>query len=143
MLVSCTSNTIYDKPDDLIPKEKMVELLTDLYIASAAKMYRNKDKERNVDYTFLVFQKHGIDSARFRRSNYYYTTKIDEYEKIFLEAEERVSIINKTYKSIKKRKDSIRRDSITKTIKLKDSIRKLKAATLLSKKTDSLAQLEN
>ena len=36
-LLSCTSNTIYKKPKDLIPKDSMVALLTDMYIASSAK----------------------------------------------------------------------------------------------------------
>ena len=68
-IAACTSNTIFKKPDDLIYKEEMVDLLTDLYIATAAKSSRNQDKERNVDYSFIVFEKYGIDSSRFKRSN--------------------------------------------------------------------------
>ena len=82
-MVSCTSNTIYKKPDDLITNDSMVLLLSDLYLATASKMYKNKLKERNIDYTFLVYEKYRVDTARFRRSNFYYTTKIDEYEKIY------------------------------------------------------------
>jgi hypothetical protein len=127
-LIACTSNTIFNKPDDLIPKDKMVELLTDLYLTSSSKPYKNELNERNIDYTFLVYEKHGIDSARFRRSNFYYTTKIDEYEKIYFEVEKNINALNTEFKGIKKEKDAIRRDSIEKVRFTKDSI--LKSAIL-------------
>ena len=124
-IISCTSNTIYEKPKDLIPKEQMVALLTDLYLAHSAKPYRNTLNERNIDYTFLVYEKYGIDSARFKSSNFYYTTKIDDYEKIYQEVEKNISTLNTNFKAIKKVKDSIRRDSIQKIRFTKDSIQKI------------------
>jgi len=131
-----SSNTIFKKPDDLIPKEEMVALLTDLYIATAAKSSRNLDKKRNEDYTFIVFEKYGIDSAQFRRSNYYYTTKIDEYEKIYKKVQENISAINERYKGLKKIKDSIRKDSVTRIRKHFDSIKKFKKDSLELAKKD-------
>ncbi len=122
-MVSCTSNTIFKKPSDLIPKDSMVLLLSDIYLASASKVYRNKFDERNIDYTFLVYEKYGIDSTRFRKSNYYYTTKIDEYEKIYKEVEVKLENLNKDYKKTKKVSDSISKDSISTAKILKDSIK--------------------
>lgn len=141
-IISCTSNTIYKKPEDLISKDSMVILLTDLYLASSSKIYRNKFDERNIDYTYLIYEKYKIDSARFRRSNFYYTTKIDDYEKIYKGIEQNLEVLSKKYKGIKKVKDSIRKDSITKVRKIRDSIKKLekqkKLDTLSVKKTDSI-----
>jgi arsenate reductase-like glutaredoxin family protein len=125
---SCTSNTIFKKPDDLIEKEKMIDLLTDLYLATAAKTAKNLQKERNVDYTQLVFEKHGIDSARFKRSNFYYTAKIDVYEAIFKEVKSRIASKNDTFKSLKKKRDSLKNDSIRKVIIKRDSLRKTRAS---------------
>ncbi|PJC58354.1 MAG: DUF4296 domain-containing protein, partial [Flavobacteriales bacterium CG_4_9_14_0_2_um_filter_35_242] len=31
---ACTSNTIYKKPKDLIPKDQMVDLMVDMYMAN-------------------------------------------------------------------------------------------------------------
>tara|TARA_B110000967_G_C18901977_1_gene576540 strand:+ start:11693 stop:12121 length:429 start_codon:yes stop_codon:yes gene_type:complete len=121
---SCTSNTIFKKPDDLIEKEEMVDLLTDLYLATAAKTAKNLEKERNVDYTQLVFEKHGIDSARFKRSNFYYTAKIDAYEAIFKEVKSRIASKNGSFKLMKKKRDSLKNDSIRKVIIKRDSLRK-------------------
>jgi len=103
----------------------MVLLLTDLYIATASKMYKNKLKERNIDYTFLVYQKYKIDSARFRRSNFYYTTKIDDYEKIYKEVEDNLTVLNTKFKNLKKISDSIRRDSLSKIRLQRDSLKKI------------------
>ncbi|MFC2109551.1 DUF4296 domain-containing protein [Bacteroidota bacterium] len=125
-IASCTSNTIFKKPDDLITPDKMVDLLTDMYLATAAKPSTNKNKERNIDYTYLVFEKHGIDTAQFRRSNYYYTTKIDDYEAIFERVKTRIEKLNTDFKFIKNERDSIKKDSIQKIKFTKDSIIKVK-----------------
>ena len=45
ILASCTGNTIYEKPEDLIPKDSMILLLKDLYIASSAKSIKNKEEK--------------------------------------------------------------------------------------------------
>jgi len=70
------------KPDDLIPRKEMINLLTDIYIANAAYNIRNKNEERQKNYLSLVYEKYGIDSARFNRSNLYYMSRIDDYEKM-------------------------------------------------------------
>ncbi|MDG1805228.1 DUF4296 domain-containing protein [Flavicella sp.] len=129
-MISCTSNTIFKKPDDLISKDSMVILLSDLYLATSSKVYKNKFDERNIDYTFLVFEKYGIDSARFRRSNHYYTTKIDDYEKIYKEVENKIKGFNTEFKAIKKVKDSIKRDSTKRARYRRDSLKKAKKDSL-------------
>ena len=73
--VSCTSRTIYKKPNDLIPKDQMIDLWTDIYIAQwQARAIKNKKLERKVNYMPLVYNKFNIDSVRFMRSNIYYTS---------------------------------------------------------------------
>ena len=86
-LLSCTSNTIYKKPKNLVPKDSMIALLTDMYIASSAKNVKNKFLKREKNYMALVYGKYKIDSTRFDVSNDYYTSKIEEYtpDLIFLD----------------------------------------------------------
>ena len=125
LAIACNSNTIFEKPKDLISKEEMVLLLTDLYIATAAKSYANKQDDKNIDYTFIVFEKYGIDSGRFKRSNYYYTTKIDDYDKIYLQVQANIKTLKEKQTVLIKIRDSIRRDSIRivrETKKVRDSI---------------------
>jgi hypothetical protein len=124
-LFSCTSNTIFKKPEDLIEKELMVDLLTDLTIATTAKNEKNIYGKRNVDYTQLVFEKYGIDTTRFKKSNFYYTSRIDDYQAIYLEVEKRIKRQNSLFKDLRKEKDSLKNDRIRKIRLRKDSIRKL------------------
>jgi len=68
----------------------MIAIWTDIYIARGAKHVKTKDLRKNINYTPLVFKKHQIDSVQFSESNLYYTSKIDDYEKMFLEVEKRL-----------------------------------------------------
>ncbi|GGG92765.1 hypothetical protein GCM10011416_07190 [Polaribacter pacificus] len=94
-LLSCTSNTIYKKPKDLIPKDSMALLLTDLYIASSAYYEKNLDLAKNINYMPLLYQKYGIDSTRYKASNLYYVSIIDEYD-------EMIKLVNSNLMSRKK-----------------------------------------
>ncbi|MCH2034251.1 MAG: DUF4296 domain-containing protein [Tenacibaculum sp.] len=84
-IVSCTGNTIYKKPENLIPRDSMVLLLTDMHIASAAKQTKNKFSAKDVNYMHFVYEKYKIDSVRFESSNKYYTSIIDKYDKLLNE----------------------------------------------------------
>lgn len=119
ILVSCTSNTIFEKPKDLIPRDSMVILLQEMMVASSAKFVNNVNSERDINYMSYVYQKYNIDSARFNRSNTYYISTIDEYVKLFQEVKDSLEKKSNYFKQIKKVKDSLRRDSIIK-IRKKD-----------------------
>ena len=121
LVISCTSNTILKKPDDLIEKEEMTALLTDLYLASAANRSKNLENKKYTDYTQLVFKKYGIDSARFKRSNHYYTSKIDLYEAIHKEVKTRITAKNDALKSLKKKRDSLHLERLKETRKKKEA----------------------
>ncbi len=119
---ACTSRTIFKKPDDLIPKEQMVNLLTDIFIANSAIVSPDKTGKHNKDYLQLVYKKYHIDTARFKRSNYYYTTNIKEYRAIYQEVVNNIDVLEKKYKKRQKTRDSIfklKRDSVNLKVKKK------------------------
>ena len=107
LFASCTSNTIYKKPDDLIPEDQMVNILVDMYIANAAKNIKTKDVPRKVNYQALIYKKYGIDSLRFHNSNVYYMSRIDDYEAIYKKATSRIINLRDSVEAIKKNRDSI------------------------------------
>jgi len=111
-LISCTSNTILKKPDALIPKDSMVLLLTDLLIAKSARDVKNLNFQRELNYTSIVYENYKIDSTRFLSSNYYYTSVINEYQEIIDKVKTRLEVIKDTLEKSKKIKDSIRKDSL-------------------------------
>lgn len=110
-VVSCTSNTIYKKPDDLIPEDKMVDLLVDLQLALGAKSIKNIEGKKNIDYMHLVYEKYQIDSARFAESNFYYMSDIDKFNKILKKSKNKLQKMKNEYKALKKNKDSVKNPS--------------------------------
>jgi hypothetical protein len=129
LLLSCTSNTILEKPKDLIPKDSMSFLIEEMMIASSSEFIKNKFQEREVNYMTLVYERFKIDSVRFQKSNLYYMSKIDEYQKILEKATQSLETKKTMYASQKTRLDSIRKDSVKKiktNTKLLDSVTKLK-----------------
>ncbi|MDP6922907.1 MAG: DUF4296 domain-containing protein [Lutibacter sp.] len=118
-LVHCTSNTIMKAPENLIPKEQMVLVLTDLLLASGGHQIKNVNLKRNVNYSPLVFDKYGIDSTRFKESNLFYASRIDEYQEI-------LSRVNDTLLAMK--------DQVETAIAKTDSIRRIKDDSLYQKR---------
>ncbi|MCL7762222.1 DUF4296 domain-containing protein [Polaribacter sp. Z014] len=119
-LVSCTSNTIFKKPEDLIPRDTMTLLLGDMMIASSAKYVKNINEQKKINYMPFIYEKYKIDSLRFQKSNFYYISKIDLYEEIFTDVKKNLVKQKDFYSNLSKQKDSIRRDSIKSSLKLKE-----------------------
>jgi hypothetical protein len=132
--LSCTSNTIFEEPKDLIPRDTMSLLLQEMMIAASAKFINNKNQQKNINYMPFVYDKFKIDSTRFDLSNYYYMSKIDVYQEILEHAktnlESRNNVFEKRLKRVKaNRKDSL--DCIKSNQKGLDSLENLKKANLL------------
>ena len=111
--VSCTSNTIFEKPQNLIPSDTMSLLLQEMVIASSAKFMKNKGQQKNINYMPLVYEKFKIDSSRFETSNQYYMSTIDKYQEILEGAKASLGFRKEVFKKIKTRLDSLRKDSIS------------------------------
>lgn len=143
-LVSCTSNTIYKKPKNLVPKDSMIALLTDMYIASSAKNVKNKFLKREKNYMALVYEKYKIDSTRFDVSNDYYTSKIEEYTDMLKKVKHNIDSLQKAFTEQRLIKDSLNNKTNKKpnkklSSKLVDKNQKL----LKSKKKEDKKSVKN
>ena len=136
LLVSCTSNTIFEKPKDLIPKDTMSLLLQEMMISSSAKFIKNKNNQKNINYMPFVYENFKIDSTRFKSSNYYYMSKIDVYQEILENAQNSILARQEVLTNMKTVLDSIKKDSI------QGNLNKLKRADSL-KIIKNLKELEN
>lgn len=116
-ITACGKNDKPKKPDNLIAKDKMENILYDLYIINAAKGVNRKIIEQN---GFMpenyVLNKHKIDSAQFADSNSYYSFDTDAYKvmvenvKARLEKEKtELEKVKEEDKVAKKKKDSIQK----------------------------------
>ena len=114
------------KPDNLISKEQMAEVLYDMALLSSAKGVGKRTLENTgINPEIFVFEKHNIDSLQFKLSNAYYAYDIEEYESIYEQVKQKLEQDKKGFQTIldeEKRK----RDSIAKRNRKQDSLAKLK-----------------
>ena len=90
---SCENKIKYKEPDDLIPREQMIDLLIDMHIASGTTGVRDKNDDKERNYMSLVYEKYQVDSTRLAESNFYYISNIGEYESIFKEVQKQLKEI--------------------------------------------------
>ena len=103
LAMSCNNNSIEKpkKPKNLIKKEKMVDIIIDMSLFSAAKGVNKWVIESNgilpEDY---IYRKYDIDSSQFAQSNEYYAYNLDSYEEIYSKVKIRLEVQKVYYDSI-------------------------------------------
>lgn len=103
--VACQDVQRPEPPENLIPQEKMVDILTDIYLANAAKSVNNKIiRNKGVKLDSFIYAKHQIDSTLFAQSNAYYTTQLNTYNDFFVEIENRFNNLQQEVDSLQKLK---------------------------------------
>lgn len=110
VLMGSCAEKLLEKPNNLIPKDKMVDILNDLAILNAAKstnvaILRNHDIEP-MEY---IFTKYEIDSVQFVESDRYYASIPEEHEKIYIAVEAKLEQEEERLSFAKKERDSIKR----------------------------------
>ena len=114
---------MYKKPKDLIPKDTLELLLTDMYLAVASNNIKDKCFKKRENYTPFVFEKYQIDSTRFYNSNNYYTSKIEDYKDILNAVKARIQKDYDFFEVELAYNDAIKKEKKKKRLKIKDSLR--------------------
>jgi len=105
-----------EKPQNLIPKNKMVDMLTEAYLANAARSVDNKSIISNgIIMDSLVYKNFGVDSLQFAKSNEFYAADVNTYIEILNKVEARLIGMQTKLDSMRQiersRKDSINKES--------------------------------
>ncbi len=90
ILAGCQNVKYPEKPENLLSKEKMVQMLADAYIgnASRSKSVNNRVVRTNgVQLDSILYKKHQVDSLTFAESNAYYASNLVMYTEIITEVE--------------------------------------------------------
>lgn len=131
--VSCQDLEKTEKPADLIPESKMIDVLTELSLVYAARNYsKQKLEATGVKPDKYIYEKFDIDSLQFERSNDYYSEQYSQYERIYDSVKARIQ-------KLKNRLDSLREIEV----KREDSIKKAEKDSIIeleSPKADSLVR---
>jgi hypothetical protein len=110
-LVSCQDVQKPEKPANLISKEVMVDILTDVYISNAARNVNNKLlRNKNIKLDSVIYSKYRLDSLQFALSNNYYSSNLDVYRSLLVKAQEKLMVLQ------------IEKDSIYRAVTKQDSI---------------------
>jgi hypothetical protein len=112
------------KPTELISKSRMVDIIYDMAIISAAKGANRKLMEQNgVNPATYVYDKFDIDSTQFVQSNEYYSNYVQVYEDIYnevkLKLKKEKNYYNDLVKIENRKKDSINKERRKTTDSLK------------------------
>ena len=123
LVMACNSGQ-KNEPENLIPKEKMTDLLYDLYILNASNNLNKIEFENNnLNPEQYIFEKYDIDSVQFAQSNTYYSNNLEIYKGIISEVKTRIGNIKTEVDTLLKREreeKKRKRDSIN---KLPDSLK--------------------
>jgi len=152
--LSCQDVKHMDKPKNLIPEDKMVDILTEMALLNAARNYNKIMLEQTgIKPDQYIYEKFGIDSVQFEKSNAYYTEKYDDYERVFDKVKDSLQSLKAHFDELveeeKRVKDSINKAKMEKnrpefkketdTVEV-DSIKIDSVFTGDTKKLDSLKQ---
>lgn len=89
--LSCQHIEKPKKPENLIEKETLVEILVDTYLSNAVRSKTYQEiKDGNIRLEKYIYQKYAIDSLQFAESNAYYSADMDGYLLMLKEVEQKL-----------------------------------------------------
>ena len=89
LITSCSKIEKPKKPDNLISKDKMVDIIVDINLINAAKGINKRVLEENqINPEAYILEKYNVDSIQFKASNNFYAYDIKAYEAIYKSAKE-------------------------------------------------------
>lgn len=130
LLISCKEEVV-KKPDRLIEKEVMVNIMFDLTLLDAIKYQNPASLDTfKINPTKYVYQKYKIDSLQFARSNTYYASDYEAYAEIIDQVDKKLTadkatvtaLVKSEAKKNKKKKKTVAKP-VAPTTKLIDSLK--------------------
>ncbi len=80
-----------EKPDNLIPEDKMVNIIYDLSLLEAMRSQKPAALEQNqINPNKYIYGKYKIDSLQFVKSNEYYASDLKHYKELYEKVAEKL-----------------------------------------------------
>ncbi len=139
VVISCNRN-VEKKPENLVPKEKMIEILADIHRLEGHVNNMNIQNTDTLAFIYLkmeaeVFKKHAIDTASYYKSYKYYLVDPQEFTLLYEEVVAKIKAKNQVDSTL----EAKNKKSIADTTKLdKFSIKKDKILRQKNAKFDSI-----
>lgn len=84
-------NNSVPKPDNLIAKDKMIDILYDISLLEAIKAQNVNGGISSKMSNEYIYKKYKIDSAQFSKSNKYYASDLEGYKNMFETVKEKLN----------------------------------------------------
>ena len=118
LLSACYGSKKPKKPENLISKKEMVNILIDIRIMTSV-YGGNQDilNAHGINQEDYIYKKYNIDSLQFALSNEYYSFYMNEYEDIYTKVNDSLTMLQEVYKKQNEREIAEKRiqDSISRT----------------------------
>ncbi|KAB1068366.1 DUF4296 domain-containing protein [Tamlana haliotis] len=116
-----------EKPENLIPEDKMVAILIDSKLLTSANSANKKVmRDSMVDVNNYVYKKYNIDSLQFAESNAYYAFHVEVYDAIYTKAIDSLENLHEALKAQQaeewKSHTKDAEESIKKRVQVKDTL---------------------
>jgi len=120
-LSSCQNIEEVKKPDNLIPEDKMIDVLTELSLLNSAK---NKNRrileETGLQPDTYLYSKYEIDSLQLAESTTYYAKKYDKFDGIYQKVKQNLEVMKAKMEVIQEEEQRVE-DSI-RALDIKDTL---------------------
>jgi len=127
VFAACQDIEKTEMPENLIPEDKMVDIITEISLLQSARNFSRRIFENTgIKGKEYIFEKYDIDSVQFKRSNDYYADNYEIYQRIY-------DSVKQGFERIKVKLDTLQRQEQ----RIKDSIAEAKRDSL-GKIRDSL-----
>jgi hypothetical protein len=101
--IGCNTIEKPKKPENLISKENMADIMYDVFLLNSAKGVNKKVLEMNGIFPEnYVFEKYKIDSTQFANSNNYYAYDVKTYQSIINSVKEKIDLKKQEYEALDK-----------------------------------------
>lgn len=106
IIAACQQEEMIQKPNGLLPEDKMISFLVDMHIAEAKMGYVQVNDRDSLEIIFrnyekALFEKHQINDSAYYRSYEYYLADMEKMHEIYSAVVDSLSVLN----SIEKNKD--------------------------------------
>ena len=146
ILLSCHGVNKPKKPENLLSKSKMIDIIVDIALFTSAKgINKYEIQEQGILPEAYIYNKHNVDSLQFAMSNEYYSYDIEVYEFIYQGVHDSLQTLKTEYKRLhdeerqtKKENDSIRKATLLDSVRLSNGMIKKRTMKPVSEMPDSL-----
>lgn len=85
---SACDEPVVEKPKKLVPRDRMVDMLTDMHIAESVFQNRRYSSDQvflftEADFYYSILKKYNVVDTTFEKSLIYYSSYPKEFEKIY------------------------------------------------------------